>query len=382
MITKFSKIIFLCVFFCITFFLNCALAVELDTASVSSNIIAIDSNTREVQVSDDSLGERDKGFIAAYKDITGKTGSSIKAKKVETYVRSFSYIHKQNASGQNVLFLHVEFYPNSLQRIVSKSKPEAEISSQKNNLSESDAKKADVLTWLVVLGYDNKNNILIDDASTSDVATNLRNTAKDAGVNISLPLMDLEDVGQISEDDICSLNLDNIKGASKRYNSRSVLVGCIVHTMNGERGQWIFLNDDKSYNWSFYDNNYGEIVQKSLAKVSEIIKPDLIGVKDEKDQNNIRNQKPTKIVMEISEVDSLDKYNEVTSYLKKIPIVLGVDLLKLNASSVKLSVTAAGDRRALISALNEIPEKQLIGDVDANSDVNSNLQYEFIESIK
>lgn len=364
------------------FFSNFIFAAEVSDTAAPSSIITIDSFTREVQVLDDSSQERDKGFISAYKDITGKTSSSIKAKKVETYVRSFSYIHKQNASGQNVLFLHVEFYPNSLQKAINKPKPEVETISQKNNLSENITTNSDVLIWLVILGYDEKNNILVDDANTSDVATNLRNAAKDAGINISLPLMDLEDVGKISEDDICNLNLENIKNASKRYNSGSTLVGCIVHTMNGERGQWLLLNADKSYNWSFYDKGYEEIIKKSLAKVSEIIKPSLVGVKSEKNKtNNISNQKPTKIVMEVSDVDSLDKYNEVTSYLKKVPIVLGVDLLKLKATSVKLSVTAAGDRKALISALNEIPEKQLIGDVDANSDANSNLKYEFVENM-
>jgi hypothetical protein len=380
--TKVSKIIFFCTVFFATFFTNFAVLAD----NIPSSIITVDSYTREVEVLNDSLLERDKSFVSAYKDVTGKSSSSIKAKKVATYVRSFSYSHKMNSSGQNVLFLRVEFYPNLIQGVTNKAKPTAEISQKNIAYGESVNQTSDVLTWVDVLGYEDKDSVLLDDASTSEIAANLKNIAKDAGVNISLPLMDLQDVGQVSGDDICSLNLDNIKNASKRYKSRAILVGCIVHTMNGERGQWVFLNGEKTYNWSFYDDNYAAIIKKSLAKVSEILKPGLVGVKTENTENNSVNAsstaEPEKIVMEISGVDSLDKYNEVTSYLKKIPVVLAVDLLKLNASSVKLSVMIKGDKNALISALDIAPQKQLIASIDANFADDSSLKYDFMENAK
>lgn len=154
-----------------------------------------------------------------------------------------------------------------------------------------------VLVWLVVLAENPQQNLLVDDSSSgkNKVAQALKNAARNNGVSVVLPTMDLEDISKITADDICNLDIKIIKTAAKRYGTENVLAGCIAaprtppasvfsafnlgakknlsDDKSVKHSEWLLLNNGKKNRWKLDGADNNSIIKQALTKVGQVANP-------------------------------------------------------------------------------------------------------------
>lgn len=388
------------------FFFFTVTDVFADVTSVTSNNIY----TVEVPIATNSLPDRNKAFTDALKKVLLQltqnqaviTTPIVKSKlnKAEIFVRSYSYLHKANV-GQQDLFLVVVFDPKGLEQLLSqahiKAQPQESINTEKTQtLNKESLKsanenhqeqhyglsegKADVLVWLTILGTLPKDNTVISDSSNSELAISFKSNAKHAGLNVLLPVMDLEELSQVTGDDICNLNTEVIKKSSQRYNGDAILIGCINKNLVGKKGQWLLLANKKQYAWIFYGATDDDVLQQVISSTSKILITNVSKQSNPEDESKavVPIQGPVeKVVLKIEGVSNLEQYNQVIKYLKSIAPISDVELLNLSSSFVQLRLDVAGGEEALTSAL-EAPEQNKLVPDDVGNDANI-LSYRLVE---
>jgi len=413
--TKAKFLFFFLTLFYFVFPLKQILATD-DSLSASSFKI-------EIKVIDDSEVERNKAFGEALKQVLIQSGvdvnslsssSAFKAKlnKAVNYVRSYTYLTKNDMLGRLEKFLVVQFDPKAINDLISQydkktqtkslsSSPSKDIEQNLhtplaslisvNNLSNYNPPilyreeiQSKILIWLVILGINPGSNYILDDSNYSDISISLRKYSQQANFELMFPTMDLEDMYKVTADDICSLNANIIKPASARYNTKSILIGCIAQTGSNKQGQWLLLNNDKQYNWNISGANDDAIMQQIVADVGKILASKSVLAKSElndEESEDLDSQNDGEVTVDILNVGDLNKYTEVLNYLKNIKIISNVELLSINSASIKLKITCKGGKYALIKELNGLLPQRLIqnnnADIAAVGVYDGDLLYSF-----
>jgi len=86
--------------------------------------------------------------------------------------------------------------------------------------------RPDTLVWLAVEDRGKRYVVAADDGT--EVHQQIAQAAKQRGVPIVFPLMDLEDQSQVRFSDIWGGFFENVMAASKRYNPQAVLIGRLL----------------------------------------------------------------------------------------------------------------------------------------------------------
>lgn len=130
-----------------------------------------------------------------------------------------------------------------------------------------------LLVWLVAMGEDPQQNIFVDDTSNNTFVRSLKTAAKNYGIKIILPAMDIEDLTQITADDVCNLDGKIIKAAAKRYGVNNIVAGCISGSGNNQHSEWLLLTNSKNLKWNFEAQDSNRIITQSISKIAEILNP-------------------------------------------------------------------------------------------------------------
>src|SRR6185312_5643667 len=74
--------------------------------------------------------------------------------------------------------------------------------------------------------------------------------ANKRGIPVIFPAMDVEDIAQVSVNDIVTAAVPKLVNAAKRYASDAILFGRIVQTMNGYDTQWKLVMGNDQWGWN------------------------------------------------------------------------------------------------------------------------------------
>ena len=171
------------------------------------------------------------------------------------------------------------------------------------------------LVWLVI---DNKGEReLVGNNSSSSSRAQLIKQAKQRGVPLRFPLLDLQDTSALRVSDVWGNFEDTILKASERYRTEAVLVGRVSQSgSNYWTARWSLYQDSRRYDWTTSGTIIAEVLNPGIDKTVEVLAQRFAQF-DQKDESE-------RVLIHIKEVKTLADYNRTVKYLSSVSNVTSV----------------------------------------------------------
>ncbi|MCB1752384.1 MAG: DUF2066 domain-containing protein [Gammaproteobacteria bacterium] len=168
------------------------------------------------------------------------------------------------------------------------------------------ANRPSVLLW-VGEERQGKRRLLNPDIDT-DVRLALDQVAAERGLPLLLPLMDLEDQGQMQVADIWGNFENNIRAASRRYAPDLILTGRLSRVdKNLWRGYWRLYYGDSQRNWNNEADTRNALTVDALQSAANSLADRFAPLKEERSLSTVR--------LRVAGIDSLSDYAAVLELL-------------------------------------------------------------------
>jgi hypothetical protein len=185
-------------------------------------------------------------------------------------------------------------------------------------------------------------------ATTAEDGPLLRELAADfkaRGVQLRLPLLDLEDAAALSPAMVWQKVLPRITAASERYGTRHILVGRMVQLSNGKLlTDWLYLDDTQQRTRQVQGDDptpiLAEAVDMTVDAMAEQYAVVLETVSDVES-----------VTVSIDGVRSLSDYRAVLALLDEIDILEGRQVAAIDGERLELRVRGVSDAEALARLL-------------------------------
>ena len=171
------------------------------------------------------------------------------------------------------------------------------------------------LVWLVI---DNKGEReLVGNNSSSSSRAKLLRQAKQRGVPLRFPLLDLQDQSALRVSDVWGNFEDTILKASARYQTEAVLVGRVFQSgSNYWTARWSLYQDSRRYDWTTSGAILTEVLNPGIDKTVEVLAQRFAQF-DQKDDSE-------RVLVHIKEIKTLSDYNRTVKYLTSVSNVNSV----------------------------------------------------------
>ena len=271
---------------------------------------------------------------------------------VGSYVEQFQYKQKEDEPGY---WLIIRFQKAALDRTL-----------QQFEVPVWGSNRPDILLWLAV--DDAEQRYIASAQLDGDVAELIKQQALEAGLALTLPLLDLADQRALNFNDVWAGFPDQLRRASQRYGVKQIMFGRLLKSGESWRLSWTLMAEVGEEVGLEQANDLAAILQQTFAQVSEsladIYAPYGVAMLD------------NQLKMEVSGVKGLTQFVQVTRYLSSLDMVKKLAWNQLSDNKVSLELMISGDVTVLkdIIALNEVltPEFSPRGIAPVQLDMNLN----------
>ena len=198
------------------------------------------------------------------------------------------------------------------------------------------------LVWLIVAEQGKRQ--LLSGQDKHNAVSVLENYAKERGLPIKFPLMDLTDRSKVTLSDIWGNFEGPIMQASERYRPEAVLVGRLY---KGTNGVW-------SARWSIYQDGRREDTDMDGEQLTDAINP-VIGrtaeILKERFAVTTTEEKSDDVLLEVKGVKTLEQYNTVIKYLTSLTVVSKVQPYSVGNQSAGFRLTTQSGRLDVAQAV-------------------------------
>lgn len=196
-----------------------------------------------------------------------------------------------------------------------------------------------VLLWVAV--KDERGRRIMTESDGDDLSRAFAELAKERGLPMLYPLMDLEDAAGISTAEVWGAFLGRIDGASARYNPDSILSGRVQRDAGGQwRGNWAYRIDGS---WARFEGS----ASSSRELVAEVV--DQLA-----DKLAIRyavGSSKSVVSLRVEGIESAAAYAAVLSYLQSLTPVLDTYVASVEGGDVVLELSTEGQQSQLIEII-------------------------------
>jgi len=209
---------------------------------------------------------------------------------------------------------------------------------QRHGLPIWNANRPSVLLWA---GEERqgKRRLLNPDSDT-DVRLALERVAAERGLPLLLPLMDLEDQGQMQVADIWGNFESNIRAASRRYAADLILTGRLVRVDSSLwRGEWrLYYADSESY-WNNEAASRDALTSDALQRTADSLADRFAPLKEERSLSTVR--------LRVAGIASLSDYAAVLEFLSSQSSLERVVISSVEPNAVVYDLHGQGGAIAL-----------------------------------
>jgi len=265
--------------------------------------------------------------LTANPQLTELPGLKAHLAQATRYVQQYHYTH----SGKKTL-LWVNFDPTTIDGLL-----------QKLGQPILTSKRPLLLVWLA--RDSNGSHAIVDEAD--QLSQQLKLAAEQWGIKCIFPAYDLEDMQQVTPDDLWAPNLAPILQTAKRYQADNLLIGRIIH--EGTQSWSMQLQLGNQERWQTISAG-GNSIEEVMQQVMEQLLVKLAGA----NQATLE-EKPIKQKIEVlvNGVTGLADYQKVLAYLQNLPAVQSVQVLNVGADQVTFSIATQGTQDELIVAIQQ-----------------------------
>jgi hypothetical protein len=279
--------------------------------------------------------------------------------QASNFVQNYTYENNSLQDAPASLVLKVQFDPQSVNQLLQKT----------GQTVPPPVQYPPLLVWIAVPS--GQTYTILDSNAQDPVAVALRAAAQQHHMTVLLPLLDLQDMNDITPDQVWQLNTQAVTTASLRYDVQTILLGKVSATSNDQwQGDWVLLSPQRNWQWHTVGASPQAILQNVLNNVAQTFaKP---GVSS---SNNSAAQQHLKV--HVTGVAGLDQFAAVVKYFRGLVPVNHVETADVTGDSVTLDIVVAGGAAALDNAVQT--GQALLPD-SSGSNTNTELYYQWVGS--
>lgn len=300
----------------------------IGTLATTANAVVLSSlYADQVPVNSRAAALQKSAIAKALKNVFIKVSGNAKVADIDeissaiqnpdNYVRDFSY--KQNpADIDNPLILQVNFTPKSIDNLL-------------NQVGQPIWKKNRPLT-LIWLATQNKSSTQLINNSDDTIVQLLTLDAKQRGVPIIFPILDLTDMQQLKPTDVWAPFIDVVQNASARYSPDAILIIRLNQSdPNNLISHWALLLKNNKMTWDIKGNDKQAILQAGINNITNILAKQFAVSKI--------NQTTNTITITVMNLKNIGDYAKVVHYLNELAGITNVEVQNVSASQVKFNLT-------------------------------------------
>lgn len=304
--------------------------------TTTANAVVLSSlYTDQVPISSRDAAIQKSAISTALKNVFIKVSGNAKVadideissaiKNPDNYVRDFSYI--QNSTDiDNPLILQVNFAPKSIDNLL-------------NQVGQPIWKKNRPLT-LIWLAVQDKSTPQLTNNNDDATVQLLTLGAKQRGLPIIFPILDLSDLQQIKPTDVWAPFIDVIQQASLRYSPNVILIIRLDQTNpNNLISHWSLLLKDNQMTWNIKGNDKKTILQAGINNVTNILAKQFAVAKTHQLTNTI--------TMTVTNLKNIGNYAKVVHYLNGLSGITNVEVQNVSENQAKFNLTLSVDVETL-----------------------------------
>jgi hypothetical protein len=188
-------------------------------------------------------------------------------------------------------------------------------------------RRPQVVLWLTI--EDQQQRRFVTAESDPTIPTLVKHLAQERGLPISLPIMDLEELANISVEDLWTPSITGVRQASQRYGAQVILIGRMVHHSDRWESNWQLLSqDEQAPTWQIQGNTIEELVTQGITQTTQYLighyamtKSPVNNLQMNTDQNVERS-----IFIGIDNIQSGPDFIKVQEYLNNVDQIGGVSV--------------------------------------------------------
>lgn len=193
-----------------------------------------------------------------------------------------------------------------------------------------DAQRPQLLVWLAVDNGDRR--LVVSSDGDSRARQQLLRRARERGLPVMLPLMDMTDRSRVDYVDIQGGFLDAVRSASDRYRPTALLVGHVQPQGDQWVGSWNLLGVGDRDSWRSNASDLVDAVAHGVDGATDRVARAFAG----------RGEQSRELRLRVTEVGDLAAYARVSEYLSSLVRVRSAEVARLEPREVVFRVTMNG----------------------------------------
>ena len=183
---------------------------------------------------------------------------------------------------------------------------------------------------------------LLNSSTDTSLATIILQRAKQRGIPLDLPLMDLEDQQNIALTDVLGGFQETILKASQRYSADAILVGRLRQLANQRwQGRWTLNLAGREYNWS-EEGGFDAIIGFGIDGVTSTLVSNYAH-----STGNVAGE----VKVLVTDIFNLDDYARSDQFLAGLDGVIRVEPEKIEKQSILFKIKLRGDQQSLLQSV-------------------------------
>lgn len=328
--------------------------------------------TATVPVTNQSAAERSQAVTQALQQVLIKlTGNSqindnkaIQAnlQNAQDYLQQYGYQRVKLPDAKQALALTASFDMSALKKLIAQSGQ----SVWGNN-------RPLVLIWLAVKQKQQQqiSQYIVASNGASIAEQLVQHDAKMRGLPIMLPILDLQDLQQITINDITKQNINALSQASRRYGSDAILIAYINEQGQQQwQGNWNLLVAGQSISWTNQQATLDAVIDAGINNLADTLAQRYAVLGIQQDHHNVS--------LTITNIKSLNDYAQVMKYLRQLSVVKNLTVTAVEPDQIVFDLQVIGGQRALTQAINLDHTLQPIVMSDAALSNQTGLYYQWL----
>jgi len=200
------------------------------------------------------------------------------------------------------------------------------------------AERPDTLLWLAVEDRGKRYVVAADDGT--DVYRQIELAARQRGVPVLFPLMDLQDQSQVRFSDIWGGFFDNVMDASKRYNPQAVLIGRLNRSPSGGwSSRWHLEVAGQPSSWSDSRQQLDRLAQQGIDDTADILASRFAVSQAGSNLDTVN--------ISVTGVDTLTDYSRLSDYLSGLTAVVDMQVARVAGTEIQYALQLNGSLQDL-----------------------------------
>lgn len=264
--------------------------------------------------------------------VSGSDAVADMIKNAKKYVQSYRYKRANGASSGGLfggsehqgLELSVEFGRHAVDRALRAA-----------NQPLWGRERPATLVWLAYKKNASLQRMVTTD-SPGSIRAQLQRVARQRGIRLIFPLMDVKDQNTVNFADIWGQFMAPIDQASGRYQPDGILVGRIDTSRGGVGSRWTLTIGKHSDSWYGSDNDLARTAQNAISHLADLY-ASRFAIRDNDDIQSVSSVK-----IAVSGINSIKGYSRVSRYLRSLNALASVSPMQFDAGSVTFDARVKG----------------------------------------